>query len=103
MAAGPGHEAPVGKQRGLHRHGNGDPQMPAARCIGRHPPVPTGYPAGRWCSARRYNPTVRLDTHGHVMREPAGAERINAVEQLTLARKAINARGDQLRFLGPEV
>ena len=46
-----------------------------------------------------HNPTVCLDTYGHVMRELAGAERISAEEQIVLARKALDAGGDQLRFL----
>jgi hypothetical protein len=50
-----------------------------------------------------HNPTVCLDTYGHVMRELAGAERISAEAHVALARKALDAGGDQLRFFGPEV
>ncbi len=49
-----------------------------------------------------HNPTVCLDTYGHVMRELAGGERISAEEQIVLARKALDAGGDQLRFFGIE-
>jgi hypothetical protein len=37
------------------------------------------------------------------MRELAGAERISAEEQVVLARKALEAGSDQLRFFGREV
>jgi pterin-4a-carbinolamine dehydratase len=50
-----------------------------------------------------HNPTVCLDTYGHVMRELAGRDRISAEEQIALARKGLDAGGDQLRFFGPEV
>jgi integrase len=50
-----------------------------------------------------HNPTVCLDTYGHVMRELAGAERISAEEQIVLARSALEraAPADaQLSFAG---
>jgi integrase len=50
-----------------------------------------------------HNPTVCLDTYGHVMRELAGAERITAEDQVVLARKALDASSNQLRFFGPDV
>ena len=36
-----------------------------------------------------HNPTVCLDTYGHVMRELAGGERISAEAQIVLAREAV--------------
>ena len=50
-----------------------------------------------------HNPTLCLDTYGHVMRELAGGERISAEEQVALARMALDAGAEQLRFFGPEV
>jgi hypothetical protein len=44
-----------------------------------------------------------LDTYGHVMRELAGVERLGGEQQIELARKALAADDDQLRFFGPEV
>jgi hypothetical protein len=43
-----------------------------------------------------HNPTVCLDTYGHVMRELAGGERVSAEEQIVLARNALSADGGQL-------
>jgi integrase len=50
-----------------------------------------------------HNPTVCLDTYGHVMRELAGAERLGAEEQIRLAREALAEADDQLSFFGAEV
>jgi integrase len=36
-----------------------------------------------------HNPTMCLDTYGHVMRELAGGERVSAEEQIVLARDAL--------------
>jgi hypothetical protein len=38
-----------------------------------------------------------------MMRELAGGERLGAEEQIELARKALSADDDQLRFFGPEI
>ena len=47
-----------------------------------------------------HNPTVCLDTYGHVMRELAGAERVSAEEQIVLAREALGReQGAQLTLL----
>jgi integrase len=43
-----------------------------------------------------HNPTVCLDTYGHVMRELAGGERVRAEEQIVLARKSVGADRGQL-------
>ena len=53
-----------------------------------------------------HNPTVCLDTYGHVMSEQAGGERVNAEEQISLARsaRAINDEPEaQLAFAALEV
>jgi hypothetical protein len=50
-----------------------------------------------------HNPTVCLDTYGHVVRELAGAERLRAEEQIRLAREALAEADDQLSFFGAEV
>jgi len=49
-----------------------------------------------------HNPTVCLDTYGHVMRELAGGERLGAEEQIMLAREALaddRSQGAQLSLI----
>src|SRR3954470_12670444 len=49
-----------------------------------------------------HNPTVCLDTYGHVMRELAGGERLGAEEQIVLAREAVadgRSQGAQLSLI----
>lgn len=47
-----------------------------------------------------HNPTVCLDTYGHVMRELAGGERVSAEEQIVLARDALShEQGAQLSLM----
>jgi integrase len=47
-----------------------------------------------------HNPTVCLNTYGHVMRELAGGERVSAEEQIVLARDALgHEQGAQLSLM----
>jgi hypothetical protein len=41
-----------------------------------------------------HNPTVCLDTYGHVMAEQRGTEPVSAVEQIEVARRHAGPRGD---------
>ena len=47
-----------------------------------------------------HNPTVCLDTYGHVMCELAGGERVSAEQQIALARDALgHEQGAQLSLM----
>jgi hypothetical protein len=47
-----------------------------------------------------HNPTVCLDTYGHVMRELAGGERVSAEQQIVLARDSLgDEQGAQLSLM----
>lgn len=50
-----------------------------------------------------HNPTVCLDTYGHVMAEKRGAERISAEEQILMARGQRMAEPADAQLSFPEL